>query len=67
MLHTVTEVATILKVHPVTIRRLLRKGRVPHFRSGRVIRVNVDEVIKAFTTKKGGQMAKAEATYERES
>ncbi len=44
---TITEAATILKVHPNTIRNLIRDGHISPVRLGeRVIRINIDELIK---------------------
>lgn len=40
---TVSEVATRLRVHPITVYRLIKSSRLPAFRIGRVWRFDSDE------------------------
>jgi len=49
---TVEEVAAALKLHPYTVRRLCREGKVPCFKFGgqwRFDRKGLDELIKKYT------------------
>jgi len=41
---TVPEVAERLRVHPITVRRLIKAGRLPAVRVGRAVRVRVEDV-----------------------
>ena len=42
--YSVRHVATLLGVHPETIRRLVREGRIEAVRVGRVLRIDAREV-----------------------
>jgi excisionase family DNA binding protein len=44
LLYSVREVAALLAVHPETIRRLVREGRIEAVRVGRVLRIEAHEV-----------------------
>jgi excisionase family DNA binding protein len=44
LLYSVREVASLLGVHPETIRRLIHEGRLEAVRVGRVLRVEQHEV-----------------------
>ncbi len=45
---TINETAELLRVHPNTIRNLIRDGHITPVRLGeRVIRINIDELIGA--------------------
>ena len=44
--YTVDEVAGALKVHPYTIRRLCREGKIPCFKFGGQWRFDVQEIDK---------------------
>ena len=44
--YTVNEVAKALKLHPYTIRRLCREGKIPCFKFGGQWRFRKDEVVK---------------------
>lgn len=42
---TITEAATILKVHPNTIRNLINNGTITPIRIGeRIIRININQI-----------------------
>jgi excisionase family DNA binding protein len=41
---TIAEVAALLKVHPITVYRLTKQGKLPHFRIGRVLRFDADQL-----------------------
>ena len=43
---TTKEISDILKIEPQCIRQKIRKHRIPHFRIGNRIRVELDEVLK---------------------
>lgn len=56
--YTVGQIADYLKLHPYTIRRLAREGKVPAFRAGGQWRFRQDEIDKwsksyPFVNKKG--------------
>ncbi len=44
--YTVEEVAQALKLHPYTIRRLSREGKIPAFKFGGQWRFNKEEIQK---------------------
>ena len=44
--YTVDEVAQALKLHPYTIRRLSREGKIPAFKFGGQWRFNKEEIQK---------------------
>jgi excisionase family DNA binding protein len=44
--YTVEEVARALKLHPYTIRRLSREGKIPAFKFGGQWRFNKEEIQK---------------------
>ena len=46
--YTVNRAAIVLKVHPLTIRRYIREGRLKAFRAGGNIRIALPD-LKAFT------------------
>lgn len=41
---TISEVSELLKVHPITVYRMIKQGRLPHFRIGRVLRFDADQL-----------------------
>lgn len=41
---TIAEVADRLSMHPVTVYRLAKEGRLPFFRIGRMLRFDADEL-----------------------
>jgi excisionase family DNA binding protein len=41
---TITEVAELLKVHPITVYRMIKQGKLPVFRIGRVLRFDADQL-----------------------
>jgi excisionase family DNA binding protein len=43
---TVRELAKYLKVHPSTIYRMLKRGKIPSFRVGSDWRFNIEEIEK---------------------
>ena len=47
-LYTVYQAATILKIHPITIRRYIKEGKLKAFRAGGNIRIALPD-LKAFT------------------
>lgn len=47
-LFTVSQVAGVLKVHPITIRRYIKEGKLKAFRAGGNVRVSGAD-LKAFT------------------
>jgi excisionase family DNA binding protein len=47
---TVDEAAERLRVHPATIRTMIRNGRMPAVKFGRMYRVKKDDVDNAMTT-----------------
>jgi excisionase family DNA binding protein len=48
---TVKEVATLLKVSIVTVRRWLRQGKFPVLKVGRAYRIRTKDIEAAFTPK----------------
>jgi excisionase family DNA binding protein len=44
--YTVEEVAKALKLHPYTVRRLIREGKMPAFKAGGQWRFRKDEIEK---------------------
>lgn len=46
--YTVSQAAIVLKVHPLTIRRHIREGKLKAFRAGGSIRIALPD-LKAFT------------------
>jgi excisionase family DNA binding protein len=50
--YTVDEVARALKLHPYTIRRLSREGKIPAFKFGGQWRFNKEEIQKWMKEKK---------------
>lgn len=42
--YTVEEVAAALKLHPYTVRRLIREGKMPAFKAGGQWRFRKDEI-----------------------
>ena len=46
--YTVEEIAKALKLHPYTVRRLSREGKVPAFKFGGQWRFKMDQVEKWF-------------------
>ena len=42
--YTVDEVAEALKIHPYTVRRLVREGKIPAFKVGGQWRFRKDEI-----------------------
>src|SRR5208337_3507888 len=41
---TIPEVAELLKVHPITVYRLIKHGKLPYFRIGRVLRFDAGQL-----------------------
>ena len=46
--YVVEEIAEYLKLHPYTVRRLAREGKIPAFRAGGQWRFRKDEIDKSF-------------------
>lgn len=46
--YTVNQAAVVLKVHPLTIRRYIKEGKLKAFRAGGSIRITLSD-LKAFT------------------
>lgn len=46
--YTINQVATVLKVHPLTIRRYVKTGKLKAYRVGGNIRISVND-LKQFT------------------
>ena len=42
--YTAEEIATYLRVHPYTVKRLARKGKIPGFKVGEQWRFDVKEI-----------------------
>lgn len=53
--YTIDEVAEALKLHPYTVRRLCREGKVPGFKFGGQWRFRKDEIEKWSKKKKSGK------------
>jgi excisionase family DNA binding protein len=51
--YTVEEVAKALKIHPYTVRRLVREGKIPAFKVGGQWRFRKDDIDKWFKNLKG--------------
>jgi excisionase family DNA binding protein len=47
-LYTIYQAATVLKVHPITVRRYIREGKLKAYRAGGNIRVSLVD-LKLFT------------------
>ena len=41
---TISEVAQLLQVHPITVYRLIKQGKLPYFRIGRVLRFDAGQL-----------------------
>jgi excisionase family DNA binding protein len=41
---TIADVAELLKVHPITVYRMIKQGKLPVFRIGRVLRFDADQL-----------------------
>lgn len=41
---TLAEVSELLQVHPITVYRLIKQGKLPYFRIGRVLRFDADQL-----------------------
>ncbi len=41
---TLSEVAELLKLHPITVYRMIKQGKLPYFRIGRVLRFDADQL-----------------------
>jgi len=50
--YTVEEVAEALKLHPYTVRRLCREGKIPCFKFGGQWRFNKEEILALMNNKK---------------
>lgn len=46
--YTINQVAIVLKVHPLTIRRYIKEGKLKAYRAGGNIRISVND-LRAFT------------------
>lgn len=46
--YTINQVAIVLKIHPLTVRRYIKEGKLKAYRAGGNIRVAVNDV-RAFT------------------
>lgn len=49
---TVKEAAQYLKLSVVTIRRLIKKGEIPHFKIGDAVRIDKQDLDKYLESKK---------------
>jgi excisionase family DNA binding protein len=58
-LGTAERIAARCRVHPETLRRLYREGRVPGYKFGRVLRFDLDEVCDALRTTPGSATTRA--------
>jgi len=54
---SVTELAKIYRVRPLTIYRLIESGELRVSRVGRAIRIDIEEARKKFESKPAGQHA----------
>jgi len=45
---TASEAAPLLSIHHVTLLRLAREGRVPHYRFGRLVRFRASELLACY-------------------
>jgi excisionase family DNA binding protein len=41
---TISEVTKLLELHPITVYRLIKQGKLPSFRIGRVLRFDADQI-----------------------
>jgi excisionase family DNA binding protein len=46
MLEKIPEAAKAIKIHPETLRRMIRAGRIPHYRFNDCIRIDIEEIKK---------------------
>lgn len=53
--YTVEEIAKALRLHPYTVRRLSREGRIPAFKFGGQWRFKKEEIDKWIKTKRGNE------------
>lgn len=67
---TIAEVAELLKVHPITVYRMIKQGRLPSFRIGRVLRfdsVQLEDWLRAkelkAASRRGKRKGAASAEY----
>jgi excisionase family DNA binding protein len=49
---TTRQVAKLLKIHPVTVRKLAQRGEIPGWRVGKSWRFSKSELIKHFLRKR---------------
>lgn len=56
-LHTVNEAARLLKLHPSTILRWIREGKVPAYGWRRCYRVRLEEILPPVQSRKALQRA----------
>jgi excisionase family DNA binding protein len=66
---TVAEVAKRLRVHPITVRRLIKSGRLRVVRIGRAVRIRADDLDALLSSDRAaferGQREVTEAEWER--
>ena len=55
---TPSEIAKILKLHPFTVTRLAREGKLPAFKVGGVWRIQKDQFESWIRSRTGGYMAR---------
>ena len=53
---TIDEAAALLRVHPTSVRRLIKRGEIRAIRIGRVWRVNLTPLLNADTPAKRGEV-----------
>lgn len=53
---TIAEVAELLRVHPMTVYRMIRQGELPSFRVGRVLRFDAEQLEKWLRAKEQESM-----------